>query len=61
MECCYEYLTERLHYDVGPREYEGMDLFRAWATDFLGAISGREIHAVADRCHKHETPTLELS
>lgn len=58
---CYEYLTERLHYDVGPSELEGMDLFRAWAAEFLGAASGRDIHAVADRRRKQETPILELS
>jgi chorismate dehydratase len=58
---CYDYLTKRLHYDVGPRELEGMDLFRAWTAEFLGAASGQAIHTVTDHRRKHETPTLELS
>jgi chorismate dehydratase len=28
---CYEYLADRLHYDVGPAECEGMGLFRGLA------------------------------
>jgi chorismate dehydratase len=32
---CYEYLAERLHYDVGPAECDGMSLFRGLAASLL--------------------------
>ena len=32
---CYEYLSERLHYEVGPAEYDGMGLFRALAASLV--------------------------
>jgi chorismate dehydratase len=33
---CYEYLTDRLHYDVGPAEHDGLSLFRGLAASLSG-------------------------
>jgi chorismate dehydratase len=58
---CYEYLTRRLQYDVGPRELEGMNLFRTLAADFLKPAWGQEIRTVPDHAEKQEMPTLKWS
>jgi len=58
---CHDYLTHRLHYDVGPRELEGMNLFRTLAADFLRPARGQEVRTVSGHVEKQEIPTLEWS
>ena len=58
---CYDYLTDRLHYEVGPREIEGMRLFAELATEFLPPAGGRQVRMVSGLPKKEDTPILELS
>lgn len=42
---CYEYLAERLHYDIGPAEHRGMSLFRKLSAGLLEQQTGQTIRA----------------
>ena len=49
-EQCLDYLTNRLHYDLGPRELAGMDLFRELAAGLLERpAAGRPIEEIPSR------------
>jgi len=58
---CYDYLTDRLHYEVGPRDIEGMRLFAELVREFLPPGAGREIRMVSGLPKKEDTLILELS
>jgi len=58
---CYDYLVNRLRYDLGPRELKGMKLFRELAVDFLKPKSGREIRTVPSHPEEQALRTLERS
>jgi len=58
---CYDYLANRLYYDLGPRQLEGMNLFRDLAADFLTPAGNREIREVAGHAERQDTITLERS
>ena len=60
-ERCYDYLARRLHYDVGPRELEGMNLFRELAIEFLKPSVGPEVRVVPGHAKKPVVPMLERS
>jgi chorismate dehydratase len=47
---CYEYLADRLHYDVGPAEWDGMSLFRGLAASLVQ----REMSHIIDNGPRHE-------
>lgn len=49
-ERCLHYLTNCLHYDLGPREQEGMNLFRRLAVNLLESpVVGRPIETIPGR------------
>lgn len=58
---CYDYLVNRLHYDLGMRELKGMELFRELAADFLTPVKNRKIHGFAEHAERQDTITLERS
>ena len=58
---CYDYLANRLHYDVGPRELEGLDLFRELAADFVKLETGQEIRMAPSHAKGKVLPVLERS
>ena len=50
LERCLDYLTDCLHYDLGPRELEGMNLFRELAAGLLERpAAGHPIEAIPGR------------
>jgi chorismate dehydratase len=57
-ERCLDYLTNRIHYDVGRREQEGMNLFRQLAVNLLGPRIGRPVGAIPDQ-RRLDVPILE--
>jgi chorismate dehydratase len=58
---CIEYLTDCLHYDLGPGEQEGMSLFRELAGEFLEPGRGHLVRAIASSRTKRGTPTFQWS
>lgn len=58
---CYDYLVHRLHYDVGSRELEGMNVFRELAAEFLKPVVGSELRTVPSPAKGPARPILERS
>jgi len=58
---CYEYLTNRLRYDVGPRELEGMKVFRELAAEFLKPPISSEVRVLPSHAKGQVLPMLERS
>jgi chorismate dehydratase len=58
---CLEYLTDCIHYDLGPSEQEGMNLFRELAVGLLEPGMHSSIRAIASSRKKRGTPILEWS
>lgn len=56
---CYDYLTSCIHYDLGPKEQEGMERFRKLAVDLLEPGAGRFIQTIANNRKSQSTPVLE--
>lgn len=58
-ERCLHYLTNCLHYDLGPREQEGMNLFRELAVNLLERpVVGRPIETIPGQ-RRRGLPILE--
>lgn len=58
---CYDYLAHRLHYDVGPRQLEGMNVFHELAAEFLTPAAGPEVRVVPGHAKGQVLPMLERS
>jgi chorismate dehydratase len=58
---CHEYLAERLHYDVGPAESDGLGLFRGLAASLSPPGAGRNLEDNSRREEGQETPVLGWS
>lgn len=56
---CFDYLTNCIHYDLGPKEQEGLNRFRKLAVDLLEPETGRFIQAIANNRKSRSTPVLE--
>ncbi len=57
-ERCLDYLTNCIRYDLGPREREGMSLFRELAANLLEPPAALPITAIPSRTHQ-SMPILE--
>ena len=57
-EKCWTYLTERLHYDLGRREYESIELFRELSNRF---ISSKIIAVPVAGTRKRKEPNVSIS
>lgn len=58
---CYDYLVNRLRYGLGPRELEGMTLFRRLSLDFMTPVRNLKIHEIAGHPERQDTIILERS
>jgi chorismate dehydratase len=58
---CYEYLADRLHYEVGPAEWNGMSLFRGLAATLVPREMSHIIANNASRGEGRSTPVLGWS
>jgi chorismate dehydratase len=53
---CYEYLANRLHYDLDPHALDGMNLFRELAAGLLIPATEQAIRAVPFRQERYDEP-----
>jgi chorismate dehydratase len=58
---CYEYLADRLHYDVGPAERDGMSLFRGLAASLAQPGPTPIIEDNVSHGEGRSTPVVEWS
>jgi chorismate dehydratase len=42
-EICYRYLTERIYYDLGDKEIEGINTFRGLLSEIVGNIKNSDL------------------
>jgi chorismate dehydratase len=58
---CYEYLAERLHYEVGPAEWDGMSLFRGLAAGLVPRQRSHILDNHASHGEGRSTPVVGWS